>query len=922
MEEIIKKLVESKDKKIEVNQYLLVLKVTLINESDLIVLDLEKDNKIYKDLVMIKGKIYPIPKIGDILLVNKMYLKINENFKLKLYIEGSIDKYKLLSRNINIKYEYISFDINSIYESLENISKINLFPIDFLILQILNNGEEIIEVKDIISFNDYYIKKKEYQIDLMDDEEFLLIYNCEIKNLEVIGNNLTIVETLNEEKLVRLFSIYQFQQSEIFKVIDIDNDKFLLIDINENFYYLYKEEEKYKNIKFNCIVLFTNFDLNEKGNTKEIKLSNKSFVHICDQNIFYMTDLELNLISVVKFIFLDFRENENMYQYVSSSIFEKKKIKNKEEYAIVYGMKIKKVGYYPIDITLSSDKKNPSKKFIYYLYEGVLNKINVFLNINIEKTYFYEFFYYRLDQSLKIEDISIKVKDNDIKINAYDNFGSENRKRFSILNIPYQKCEKEEDELNTNSLQICELIQKDINKIIGIYDIKEYTFNAIKENNVFDIYYDDFGDVYDTVISLNKIDDIMAFFKKKHEILNSKKFDFGIDNIFSFDEIITLSQYKVRLGLLICQYMLKYKDIRKKEKKIINEIKTLDLQLSNQNIKYYDMFRLYIFILKENIDNNSNLNADLIFLSELNELSPYKLAYQFNKDEIKSMNEYNLLFQAYLQLDSYTCYNYIHNRISHSFSLVSLFMIKYELLSTYEDFFFIKKGEGKEYAFLELKTQITVINEKFLFRDNETDISSVNEINESKNYAMPITILLKHEKGGHYKFLIKNRDKLPPFIYYRGLNIEIVFDNNEGIVSGESGLIIENFYCPNKKIIAELLTKFCYGEFLSKEYFILNNNKKLINDVKNKMDSNDKNEVSKNMKNQTKKNREYLDEIEALSDLPPIVTIGDMTFDINNIKEKLIPPKEEISEINKKIYESKKIIKKKRIDMPKIKNYK
>ena len=65
-----------------------------------------------------------------------------------------------------------------------------------------------------------------------------------------------------------------------------------------------------------------------------------------------------------------------------------------------------------------------------------------------------------------------------------------------------------------------------------------------------------------------------------------------------------------------------------------------------------------------------------------------------------------------------------------------------------------------------------------------------------------------------------------------------------------------------------------------------------------------------------------MDEIEALSDLPPIVTIGDMTFDINNIKEKLIPPKEEISEINKKIYENKKIIKKKRIDMPKIKNYK
>lgn len=336
-----------------------------------------------------------------------------------------------------------------------------------------------------------------------------------------------------------------------------------------------------------------------------------------------------------------------------------------------------------------------------------------------------------------------------------------------------------------------------------------------------------------------------------------------------------------------------------------------------KKLKYYDILRLMVFTLHQKIDNDSKNNFELKFISQLNDISPYKVAFTFNKDEIYSLNEYSLLFEAYLQLDSYANYNYIHNKKSHSFSLESLFMIKHELLSTYEDFFYIKKEKGQEYGFLDVKTQITVINESFLFGENSNKIYAIKNLNESKNYAMPLTIILKHEKGGHFKFLIKNRDIIAPIIYYRGLNIEIAFEyyneDNETIVTGESGLIIENYICPDRRVIKELLTNFVYGKFLVKEYLSSKNYKNLLNEANKNLNINIENELKEKKINQAKKVTRNLNNIDTILKLPPIIQIGDIMLDINAIKNKLTFPKEKISEANRKIFENLKKAKIKRI---------
>lgn len=120
-------------------------------------------------------------------------------------------------------------------------------------------------------------------------------------------------------------------------------------------------------------------------------------------------------------------------------MFDTRKIANEEEYIIFNGYNLTKYEYYPIKIKLSSTKSREySKDFTFYLYEGLMNKINVFLNVfDNNRTFFYEFFYYNLDESLKGIEKLIKINNDSYTINIGDDFGSENRKRFSVLNAPY-----------------------------------------------------------------------------------------------------------------------------------------------------------------------------------------------------------------------------------------------------------------------------------------------------------------------------------------------------------------------------------------------------------------------------------------------------------------------------------------------------
>ena len=108
------------------------------------------------------------------------------------------------------------------------------------------------------------------------------------------------------------------------------------------------------------------------------------------------------------------------------------------------------------------------KTFNIYFYDGLLNRINTFINLDISYPFFYEFFFYRLDNEL--EDINKTIiiqsgasEKKEYKLTNYYSFSSKNRRRINIMNIPYQEDLVDEEDLinkSINSIQICELKKK------------------------------------------------------------------------------------------------------------------------------------------------------------------------------------------------------------------------------------------------------------------------------------------------------------------------------------------------------------------------------------------------------------------------------------------------------------------------------
>ena len=284
------------------------------------------------------------------------------------------------------------------------------------------------------------------------------------------------------------------------------------------------------------------------------------------------------------------------------------------------------------------------------------------------------------------------------------------------------------------------------------------------------------------------------------------------------------------------------------------------------------------------------------------------MAYNFNKSQIMNLNEFSTLFQAYLQKDSYQAFNYIHSEQSHTFSLELPFMIKTQLLFTYDEFFFITKTEDNKYASIDVKTRITTINELNTLRIDYKENLVIKNLEDAKNYAFPISIDFMHEKGGHYKYSLKNHKDTVPVIYYRGLKAEIEVNsiNKEvNILNGESGGIIENFICKDKYILDALITKHIFGEFLDKKYFEGKDFKLLINGVKEKLkkyseknktiiDIKDKNKIQRDNKRfpNSDKNKK------KLHPTPPR-KMNCLNYDkeeIEEIKRKMMMTKSEIKE--------------------------
>ena len=908
MEELLKKLLETEDKIISCQEKFVIKKIELMNDLDLIKLNLQQKNLIYEDLVLIKGTIFPIPQKDNILSVTKMYLEFNNYYQLNLFVEGKIDK-ESESPVLEGNTKNVSFEYKVIYKTISELTNISLYEINstiFRIINILDNG--VVNIKSISDYKDYTIDLNKEQIDKYKKDDFLWITYYQLNRNKIVKNKMTIIKILDEEKLIDFFDCIPMKNINLFQVIDINDNDIILIDKKQNINKLDKNNNfiKNNNIDFYSTVIISNY-VNDFEN--KIKLTENSFFYTFKIESYYIENIITNLISILELHFLDYNEKNNKFDCISSILFDDKKISNKIEYIICSSIYLKKYEFYPFQLKLYNSKNKDiiAITFTVYLYPGVINKINVFLNTKSAKTYFFEYLYYNLTDNLGEIEENINVDGNNYKININDNFGSKNRKRISIMNIPYQEMIIPENQLKTNSIQICELTQYKMKRIIGIYDILNVFDEIENYNDYFDEYYENFGDIYEMIKYFTPLnfDNITQALKDKQKKFNKIHLEYNILDTNNFNKSLTLSQFKAWFGLIICLFIKMKNNLTTDIKKIIKETLSIYLEIQNKNLKYIDIIRIIIYSLDEKILKNSNFNLELKFISELDKNSPYFLAFEFNKKQIESLNEFHPLFQAYLQLDSYKAYNYLHSTETHTFSLELVFMLKYQLLSTFEDFFFVKREDNDEYSLLHNNTRITVINELTTLGINYKESEVIKDPNKAKNYAMPLYIDFLHEKGGHYKFSLKNKDDISPCIYFKELRaeIEVSYISNKGLLLyGESGRIIENFICKDKKIIDALSSKFIFGELLDNKYFGGKDFTELVNAVKNKLQIEEEKEKEKeNEKKYDKKKNKNVDKDvnniknknDILLDFPSSGKIGDMIFDVNKIKRNIMMSKEE-----------------------------
>ena len=904
MKDTLIKLLARPEKSIEIKDLFLVENITLKDDLDLIELNLLKNKDEYQGIVMIKGDTFPVPIKGDIIFVKKIYLKYNQVFDFKLYIEGNVVK-----ENIEFKVEEIqnifSFGPNDIFDTLSKISEINLENIYSTIFIIERRLGNILTVKSLSDSKEYSLEVGSHYNDKLKPTSFLWLNIHELLNNKIETNKLTTFEILNDEQLVKILNLMCFDNLAIYKVIDVNEDNIIVININYNIFNINKKNDKFQELNIQCCEMLIISNYKEENN--EITLTNKSFIYKLNQNFHYL-DIRINSKAILKLYVLDYNNYENKYDTINYSGKENENItiSNKEMYLLVSNTYKRIYEYFPFQICLLNKKKKDIDPitFTIYIYNCLINKINVFVNTNCPKTYFYEYLYYNITQPLKDIEKKIIINNKEYNITAYDNFSSENRRRICLLNIPYQNIRTFENELVFNSIQINELIMEDKREIVGINDISSIEIKKLQTNSYLNEYYPDFGDIYNLIFKFNleNKDNILKTMNIKVKKFNKIKFQYDFKDVTYFEDILTLSQFKTWIGLIICDYM-SYKGTENSQLKALGGILEIFISILTEKVNNYDFIRIFIFLLKEKLINKNLSNMELQYVSQLDKLSPYLLAYKFNIEQIENLTEYNPLFQAYLQFDSFEAYNYIHKRKSYTFSLEMNFMIKHRLLSAYESFFIIKRKSSEEYAYLDHKTKLTVINEVSIFNDNKKDINTINDIEEAKNCAIPIVINFSHEKSGHFKFLLKNDYKSSPVIYFKGLRTELEIIYKDGYIDGETGNIIEKYICDDPEVIYTLSTDFIYGELLQSEYFNGDENKlktavKKINNNYNKKKEIDINK-SPRLKVK-KKNKKSIFNLETLSNLPRFYLYGCLMLDTESIKKELMISKEEKEEMFKK----------------------
>ena len=824
-------------------------------KEEFLYVDIINGNNYYKNFYLLKGEIFPEPSCGNLIIIKKIFYKFDENFEPKLFINilmskknendfknittnddiNSINKLdfsdeeikKTLLKFLDIKQELDSnlFSVNSVnekYYSLELFKKNKTYVLekkcDFL--------DYNLKVKDIIYIKDFYFEENKIKL-----------------------SQISLIEKLSEEKLfILLEKNKELSEGYLWgKIIEKDKKNKIIRIMNNNKNILTIENYN-NNIKLGQYFIFSKYIMHNDT----IKLEEDqydSFCYYSSEELYYSNKIDLNLFSAIQFYFIDFNNDNNYYKKISVENRYYIEIKKEKIIMVFDYTTYSKNKLIPIEISLI-DKYSQTKNFVSEIFQGLLNKVNIFINNDQFPTYFFEYLYTYFKKPKNILDSTktIEYYEMNYTINEFDNFDSDNRVRFNILNIPMQKdCEKNVKkgliDLG-NSILVCETFNNESERnIYGIFSIKQIRLNISLSLPLFKAnyksYYPLVGGIYDQIKN-NMIndDDKLIELINKIELFKSN-YSSIINKCLTINEEISICELKSRMGLLICSYFMMYS--RKKKFRRLLTLKYIRhvikrLELIKDRLTNSQQLRIFSYLLRAKI--NYQLETEIIFLSEEKEDSAYLLAQNFILEEINSINEFSKLFQGYLQMDSYVLKNYAIGEYSYSLSIEPIFILKYHLKSNYEGFFILEELNCAILGWTEPIENITIINENYLFQKFEqNDPSHISNEKDLKNGAFGISIVLRHENNSHKKKNLINTFNNSPLYYCNDGKLIDIRIKNPILKKGEDGIIIESLITEEQTIIISLARDFIYGELLDVKLFIQEDFHELLekyNDIKSK----------------------------------------------------------------------------------------
>ena len=756
-------------------------------------------------------------------------IKIEESSE-KIFKKIDYENSSIINQNNNYDFDFSAANIIKnlkIYLDIKQELLTNLFIVDSV--------DECYSLKCFENNRKFFLMKKNNYLGnlILNKKDILFINDYYLENNNIKPTQLTIVEKLSDENLFYILQEYaEISKKYLWgKIIDIDLEKNLLIlmDNNMKIYEIKNDEEKGK---FGQFFLFSKFKIVDEK-TNEIEIDKNYFFYFSSQEVYFSKNIKLNEYSVIQFYFKDYIKNINKYNIIQINS-DKKKIESNNLYFIIHQKKINNYEIYLQEIVLYHNEIDfKEKKFTVSVLQGFLKKINALINYDNDDSFYYEYLYYSFKNSDFLKTKTIKINDVNEDISIYDDFSSLNRRQFNVLNIPFQKEVIPNENLIKNSFLVCEAFWDDKKpKIYGLFELQEilniYPSLSI-DNKFYDKYYDEFGNIMD-YLNKNCLNDNIGTFVDECIIKLAKYFKlfqlFDFLSYSKYEESISLSQLKTRLGIIASYYLyLGKKKQQIKEELNENILKLVEIYKSIMQYKKYlspnQIIRIFILLTRRKIDlwKESKL---LVLTPEASKESPYYEAQEFNLQEIKHLNEFSRLFAGYIQMDSYILFNHILNGDSYSFSMEPLFILQNHLISNYESFLILEDHINDIIAWTESDVQITIINKNNLFE--KTNIKNTSIIKDEalrKNHSFGISMVFRHEKNSHQKKNLKNKHLYSP-IYYcdEGKEQKYIYEKFEDSNFGDDGIIIESFITQDRGKILSLTKDFIYGDLMNYELFV------------------------------------------------------------------------------------------------------